>query len=347
MSQHPPDSLSLKSTILTIRSYLFYLLGKWWVYFLVIAIALAISFFYLSVRPHKYIAKTTFMTSSGGDSGLSSMLQLAAGQFGIVPPSSGGNTLSADKLIELMGTKTIIIGSLLKEGEVDGQSDMLINHYLKMRNDYSDDHKFTSTQIAEFSIDENDMAEDILTNVQERVLEANSSENGIIRASVKMANEQLAKQFLDKLVAEVSHYHTATATEKEERELEMIQDRADSIKQALDVAEYNLSSWYDRQSRSLKAAAVSAQSYVQQVKLDREAEILGQSYIEIVKGLELTKLSLLRQTPVIQIIDPPSYPLDSDEPNKLMIFGLSIAGLLGLTTLILILRKMIKDALNS
>lgn len=312
---------------------------------MVLLIALAISFFYLSIRPDKYKANVTFMTNTQQDSGMSSILQMA-GQFGVVAPSSGNN-LSADKLIELMGTRTMLLNALLKTGLVDGDTDLLLNHYLKMQNKYSEDGRFESTKVEDFSYQENDMADEIIDQIRRLVLEANSSENGIIRASVNLPSEELAKQFMDNLVAEVSAYHLETATEKEAEELELIQERADSIKQALNVAEYNLSNWYTRNSRALKASAVSPQVYSEKVKLDREAEILGQAYIEVVKGVEITKLSLLRQQPIIQVIDAPTYPLEKDEPNKVLIFGLSIAGLLGLTTLILILRKMIKDALNS
>jgi len=346
MSDTTNNSLSLKTTILTVRSYFMYLLKKWWVYFLVLLIALAISFLYLSIRPDRYTAKVTFMTSTNDNSSLGSLMQMA-GQFGIMSPPSGGSSLSAEKLIELMGTRTILINSLLKEGEVDGEQDLLINHFLKMKNSFNDTNRFTTPIITEFSRTENELADDILEKVQKNVLEANNSENGIIRATVKLPNEQLAKQFLDNLVAEVSSYHLITSTEKEEKELLVIQARTDSIKKALDIAEYNLSSWLDKQSRKLRASAVSAQNYVEQIRLDREAEILGASYVELMKGLELTKLSISRQKPVIQIIDSPTYPLEKDDPNKWLIFGLSIAGLFGLTTLILILRKMIKDALSS
>lgn len=323
-----------------------YLLKKWWVYVIVACIALALSFYFLSIRGDKYVANATFMTSSQSDTGMGSLLQMA-GQFGVVSPGSGTNNLSADKLIELMGTRTMIISSLLNFGEVNGEKDLLINHFLKMTNDYSEDQKFTNSGIADFNYTENELADDILDKIRRIVLEASTSENGIIRASVTLPNEELAKQFLDNLINEVSDYHLATSTEKEEAEIAIIQGRADSIKLALDNAEYNLSNWYAKQSRRIKASAVSAKSLVEQTRLDREAEILGQSYVEVIKGLELSKLSLLRQKPVIQIIDAPTYPLGKDEPNKLLIFGLSLGGLLGLTTLMLILRKMIRDALNS
>jgi len=309
------NSLSLKSTILTIRSYLIYLLRKWWVYLLALLLALAISFLFLSIRPDKYKAHVTFMTNTQQDSGMSSILQMA-GQFGVVAPSSG-NSLSADKLIELMGTRTMLLNALLKTGLVEGDTDLLLNHYLKMQNKYSEDGRFQSIQVEDFSYQENDMADDIIDQIRRLVLEANSSENGIIRATVTLPSEELAKQFIDNLVEEVSAYHLETATEKEAGELELIQERADSIKQALSVAEYNLSSWYTRNSRALKASAVSPSVYSEKVKLDREAEILGQSYIEVMKGVEITKLSLLRQKPIIQIIDAPTYPLEKDEPNLL------------------------------
>jgi len=342
------NSLSLKFTILTIKDYLSYLLGKWWLYFLVILIALGISFAYLSIRPPAYYARATFMTAGGSESPLSNLVQIA-NQFGVMS-SGSDNNLSAEKLIELMGTKRILIGSMLHPVSVEGKEDLLINHYLNMpvKNTwFPEEDRFVNTQIDNFTPRENEMAGEVLADIQKRVLEASNSENGIIRASCRLRIEEVAKHLMDRIIDEVTEYHQRTSTEKQEVDLKIIDTTLDSLKSELSVAEYNLTAWYQQQSRSLKAGAVSASKYVEQVKLDRKVEILSAAFEEVSKARELAKLNLQKVTPVIQIIDRPTFPLEEDEPDKTLIFGLSLIGLLGLTTLILILRKMIKDALRS
>ena len=77
----------------------------------------------------------------------------------------------------------------------------------------------------------------------------------------------------------------------------------------------------------------------------RRIEVLNAMYLEIVKNLELSKITLLNQTPIINIIDEPILPLDEDKKSK------TLAGLLGgflggfLSLCFFIFRKLFKDAL--
>ena len=77
----------------------------------------------------------------------------------------------------------------------------------------------------------------------------------------------------------------------------------------------------------------------------RRVEVLNAMYLEIVKNLELSKITLLNQTPIINIIDEPILPLDEDKKSK------TLAGLLGgflggfLSLFFFIFRKLFKDAL--
>jgi uncharacterized protein involved in exopolysaccharide biosynthesis len=68
-------------------------------------------------------------------------------------------------------------------------------------------------------------------------------------------------------------------------------------------------------------------------------------YLEIVKNLEISKMTLLNQTPIINIIDKPILPLEEEKLSK------SIAGILGgflggfLSVCFFVFGKLFKDAL--
>jgi uncharacterized protein involved in exopolysaccharide biosynthesis len=64
---------------------------------------------------------------------------------------------------------------------------------------------------------------------------------------------------------------------------------------------------------------------------------------EMMKNLEVSKLALLKETPLIQVIDGPVYPLEKEKFGKLK--GLILGGfVLGfVTVLILVLRKVFKQ----
>ena len=79
----------------------------------------------------------------------------------------------------------------------------------------------------------------------------------------------------------------------------------------------------------------------------REVEVLNTMYLEIVKNLEISKMTLLNQTPIINIIDKPILPLEEEKLSKTM------AGILGgflggfLSFCFFIFGKLFKDALDS
>ena len=78
----------------------------------------------------------------------------------------------------------------------------------------------------------------------------------------------------------------------------------------------------------------------------REVEVLSTMYLEIIKNLEISKITLLNQTPIINIIDTPILPLKKEE-SSLIIF--SILGLffgLFFSCSIYILKKAINDILD-
>jgi uncharacterized protein involved in exopolysaccharide biosynthesis len=74
--------------------------------------------------------------------------------------------------------------------------------------------------------------------------------------------------------------------------------------------------------------------------------VLNAMYLEIVKNLELSKLTLLTQTPIIQIIDKPILPLEEEFKSKtaLGLLGAFLGGFLSL--IFFIFRKLFKDALS-
>jgi uncharacterized protein involved in exopolysaccharide biosynthesis len=63
---------------------------------------------------------------------------------------------------------------------------------------------------------------------------------------------------------------------------------------------------------------------------------------ELVKQTELAKVTFRRETPLIQVLDMPIYPLKNDKVGKLkgIVFGGFIAGFF--LTLFLIAKKLIE-----
>jgi uncharacterized protein involved in exopolysaccharide biosynthesis len=75
----------------------------------------------------------------------------------------------------------------------------------------------------------------------------------------------------------------------------------------------------------------------------RDKLVLQTVYGEVVKNLELSRMSMSQETPVIQIVDTPIFPLKVVRLGKLK--GLLLGGILGgfLVVLVLLARKIFGD----
>jgi uncharacterized protein involved in exopolysaccharide biosynthesis len=69
-------------------------------------------------------------------------------------------------------------------------------------------------------------------------------------------------------------------------------------------------------------------------------------YGEVIKNLEYTKISMEQETPVIQIIDIPIYPLKKIKLGRLM--GIVLGGFMGGVIIVfyLICRKILNDIIK-
>ena len=77
----------------------------------------------------------------------------------------------------------------------------------------------------------------------------------------------------------------------------------------------------------------------------REVKVLNAMYLELVKNLEVLKMTLLEDTPIIQVVDYPILPLQSiKKPNLLGVYFWLVGFLV--TSFYIIVRKLINDALD-
>ena len=105
----------------------------------------------------------------------------------------------------------------------------------------------------------------------------------------------------------------------------MMQAKADSVRALYESALYKGASY--SQANINPALQIAA---VPRIKQESSAQLYGAVYTEILKNLETLKLELARETPLVQIIDKPIYPLKKDKLGKIKgtFFGGVIGGVL-------------------
>ena len=120
----------------------------------------------------------------------------------------------------------------------------------------------------------------------------------------KGTDENFSKMFVQELVNQVALFYTETKTKKAKQNVEVLQNRVDSIHNALG------SSLYKRAEASIMSLNPAFQTgkVAEQFK-NIDVTALGAGYGELLKNLELAKYTLLKETPLFQIIDEAKFPL--------------------------------------
>lgn len=343
---------SLKILILTIVDYLKEILRKWYWYALFGLLFGGLFYYQYKKQPTEFIANASLMTGGNSGGGLSSILQLA-GQFGLSKPQA----VTSETLVEILSSEKIIFMTLMEKGIVDGEEDYLINHYL---NFYKLDEESPREGIEGFRIVGDSLGfestaaslESILfkmvhNDITRYRLSAGATKNGIVNVSFISESEEIAKWFVDRCINVLKDYYQEKTVVQEEETLELILGRLDSVKVAMQSADYALEAWYKKNQNNLRTGTVSPKEYMNKMKLERAATISSETYVEALKNKEIAQMNYESQRPMIQIIDSPIFPLSKRFPNLLKYIFYTILMTLGPVTILIVFNKLVRDALKS
>ncbi|MDP4267260.1 MAG: Wzz/FepE/Etk N-terminal domain-containing protein [Bacteroidota bacterium] len=304
------------------------LLKHWLIIFSVSIIFASLGLLYSIYSKPTYIATISFSLEDqdemGGMAGLAS-------QFGINigGGSNEGLFSNSENIIALFETRQIIKKVLFTEEKINNRKQLLINHYLDF-NEYLDKWKKDKV-LKNFDYFKSEnvpltrLQDSVISGFYQEIVENNldvskpNKKANIITVTLKSKDELFSKLFAENLTEVVSDYFSEYKTKKARENVKIIQNRSDSVKRALSASEYELAVFKDRNQNLIKA-----ESYLSQVRLARDVEILNIMNTEIIKNLELAKMALLNKKPLIQIIDYPVLPLERKKLRKkhgILIFG--------------------------
>jgi uncharacterized protein involved in exopolysaccharide biosynthesis len=156
-------------------------------------------------------------------------------------------------------------------------------------------------------------------------------------------NELFAKYFTEALAKNVSDFYVATKSKKARLNMAILEKQTDSIRRELNGAITGVAAANDNTFGLNPALNVRrVPSARRQVDVQANTAILT----ELVKQTELAKVTLRKETPLIQIIDRPILPLKKEKVGKAM--GILLGGFLAgfLMIMGLITRKILSDSLK-
>jgi len=337
------DEISLKELIEKGKALFSYFMGYKWV---IIAAGLmgggmgfGYAHFYNVVE---YESKLTFAIEEKSGGG-GSLLGLAS-QFGVdLGGGGGGGMFTSDNLLLLFKSNRIIQGALLrplsevKEGNL--YNHYLANHYEKALNENKLSLLPLDLDREKFSRAQDSLLKEVSLNISEIVtITKKDKKASFIDITIKDQSELFAFWLNKLLVEEATHLYIELKVGKMQRSVKILQGKVDSVQLVLDGTMRSAATGMD-QSMGL----VSNAPRVGTAKKQIEAEMLGTLFGELTKNLEITKLTLEREEPTIQIVDAPTMPLEKFGKGRVK-FGFIGGFLLGVITLgWLFLRKILGE----
>jgi hypothetical protein len=198
----------------------------------------------------------------------------------------------------------------------------------------------------EFTLEQNSVLESfhstlITNNLTVSKLDKNLS---IISLRVKSTNELFSKYFTEILVKVVSDFYIQTKTERETKNVAILQRQTDSVRRMLNAAISGVATSVDvNPNPNPLLATLHVPSQRRQVDVQANTAILTQ----LVTNLEIAKMSLLQETPLIQVIDRPILPLDKEKSGKIK--GMIIGGVIGMVLIIVffLVNKAFKEIMET
>lgn len=336
------EEISFKDLILKTKEWVLFLRSKWKIIFLSGLLGAAFGFGYAYLKKPTYSANLSFVLEdekSGGGS-LSGALGLAS-SLGIDLGTSAGSAFSGANLIELMKSRTLVEKALLNPIVLEGKTFSLAEYFIEFselreklnkKNELKNLHYLVDDNRSNFSLQKDSLLGEIykiivgdnsegLLNVSQR-----DKKISIISVEVTTEDERFSKVLCESIVKEVSEFYIVTKSKKAKSNVSILQKQSDSVRNELNEAISGVAIASDNTFNLNTALNIKrTPSTKRQVDVQANTAILTQ----LVTNLEMAKVTLLKETPLIQIIDKPIMPLLKKRVSKFksIVLGTLIASL--------------------
>ena len=341
------DEISFQEVVLKLKNWYNHLLTKWLIIVSSILIGGMVGLSYAYFKKLNYTAESTFVLEEGeGGGGLGEYAGLAS-MVGIDLGGGGGGIFKGDNILQLYQSRKMVEETLLSKDNFSGKTQLLINRYIDFNELQDKWIKKVNLSELDFSVPKSQFTrtQDSVINVL--VIDINKNylkvaridkKLSIIKVSFTNKDEQFAKSFTEIIVQKVNQFYVETKTKKSSENLYVLQKQADSVKNVLNSSIGSVALAIDA-NPNMNPAFQTLRVPSQRRQIDVQAS--GAIYQEIVKNLELAKISFRKDKPLIQIIDEPVFPLESDKIGKLI--GLIVGGIIGgfLTVLFISFKSML------
>jgi hypothetical protein len=344
--------ITLKDLVLTIQEYYNYLLGKWIIILVFGVLGGLIGYYYAFKKDVIFNAATTFvLEENGGGAGGAQYAGLAS-MVGLDLGGGGGGLFQGDNIMELYKSRSMLQSTLLSSVKYKGSDRLLVDLYIDMndlRSQWKDDTQLKNIKFTSNGGGFSRLQDSVLGAIAKDVKSSNlfiskpDKKLSIIEVSVKAKDELFAKLFNEQIVKNVNDFYIKTKTQKSSNNLMILQHQTDSVRNVLNGAIYAGVITTDA-TPNLNPTRQILRAPIQRSQVNVEANKAMLS--QLLQNLELSRIALRKETPLIQVIDEPILPLEKVRLGKIkaLIIGGFIAGFLAV--IVLLLKKVLNNILS-
>ncbi|HKG08903.1 MAG TPA: hypothetical protein VKB19_20700 [Pedobacter sp.] len=326
---------TLKEVVNTLQSISAYIKSKWKFVLIFMLTGAVLGLAYSKFKKPTYTAILTFVLDEGEGmggalgqfSGLASMVGLDIGG------GSGGGIFKGDNIMELYKSRTMMVKTLLTPLN---EKELLIDRYIAfndLRKKWAETPSLKNINFKipqeQFTVQHDSILTAVVRHINKSMLEVLKPDKklNIIKVEVEAKDEMFAKRLSEVLVAEVNKFYSDTRTKNSTENLKILQKQTDSVKNELRAAITGTAAATDANPNINPARQVlKVPSQNRQIDVKANTAILE----ELVKNLEISKVSSRNNRPLIQTIDIPVLPLTKNHIGLVLglILGTVIGGIL-------------------
>lgn len=348
----PTNELSLKDIVGKLSDWLKYLWRKKIIIILFSVVGAALGVAYSLMKKPAYTGELTFVLEDSKSNPLSSYAGIAS-QFGFdLSGGAGSGIFSGDNILEFLKSRLMIEKTLLLPITADGKTTTLADRYIEVY-ELKDKWKKKShlagigfplkTDRKQFTLQQDSILNVLYEKILKQHLDVGKLDKKLsfVYVQCKTTDEYFSKYFTEYLVKEAAEFYIRTKTLRSATNVNNLQHKADSIEALLNRKTYSAAAVQDMNMNPARNTAGVATELATRDKL-----VLQTIYTEVVKNLEVSKMAMIQEAPVIQIVDSPTFPLEKETPGllKSIVIGGFLFGFL--TVLFLIFKIIYKEIMN-
>ncbi|HIA79555.1 MAG TPA: hypothetical protein EYO07_05280 [Candidatus Marinimicrobia bacterium] len=243
-----------------------------------------------------YISSAKIMSSGGGSS--PSQLQGLAAQFGVSVP--GGSEGAEWVYPDIIKSRTLARALLIRKFDTNKYGPQ--KSLLQILTYGDEEPEVNPNTLMKFGIESYLGMIDVEQDRQSQ----------IYTVTVSAFEPQFAADLCAALIEELDEHQRVYKTEKVKETRLFIEGRIVEVQKELEKAEEDLKVFRDRNRQIGSSPAL----LLEQQRLSRETAVLTGVFTTLKQQLEMTKIEEVKESALVQVLDPPEAPLYRDSPKR-------------------------------